>query len=106
MFSLRDLRFVLCSRDLDMLRAQRIIGFFILITHKSTRSEKPITWFRSVCIIVQRQATLLYYAKMADANSHKLNFINQRNEPYHEKERVKMSTTVTRSKSKNTRNGI
>ena len=29
MFSLRDLRFVLCSRDLDVLRAQRIIGFFI-----------------------------------------------------------------------------
>ena len=27
MFSLRDLRFVLCSRDLDVLRAQRIIGF-------------------------------------------------------------------------------
>ena len=44
MFSLRDLRFVLCSRDLDALRAQRIIGFFILITHKSTRSENPITW--------------------------------------------------------------
>ena len=40
MFSLRDLRFVLCSRDLDALRAQRIMGFF-LITHKSTRSEKP-----------------------------------------------------------------
>ena len=27
MFSLRDLRFVLCSRDLDVLRAQRIMGF-------------------------------------------------------------------------------
>ena len=39
-----DLRFVLCSRDLDVLRAQRIIGFFILITHKSARSENPITW--------------------------------------------------------------
>ena len=30
MFSLRDLRFVLCSRDLDVLRTQRIIGFFNL----------------------------------------------------------------------------
>ena len=30
MFSLRNLRFVLCSRDLDVLRAQRIIGFFYL----------------------------------------------------------------------------
>ena len=27
MFSLRDLRFTLCSRDLDVLRAQRIMGF-------------------------------------------------------------------------------
>ena len=32
----------LCSRDLDVLRAQRIIGFFSLITHKSTGSENPI----------------------------------------------------------------
>ena len=42
MFSLRDLRFVLCSRDLDVLRAQRIMGFFMLITHKSTRSPSHI----------------------------------------------------------------
>ena len=28
MFSLRDLRFVLCSRDLDVLRLQRTMGFF------------------------------------------------------------------------------
>ena len=28
MFSLRDLRFVLCSLDVDILRAQTIIGFF------------------------------------------------------------------------------
>ena len=39
--SLRDLRFLLCSRDFDVLRAQRIMDFFILITHKSTRSENP-----------------------------------------------------------------
>ena len=39
------LGFVLCSRDVDVLRAQRIIGFFILITHKSTRSENWITWW-------------------------------------------------------------
>ena len=37
--SLCDLRFLLCSLDLDVLGAQRIIGFFILITHKSTRSQ-------------------------------------------------------------------
>ena len=41
MFSLRDLRFLLCSFYLDVLRAQRIIGFFILITHNPTRSEIP-----------------------------------------------------------------
>ena len=50
MFSLRDLRFVLCSRDLDILRAQRIMGVFILITHKSTRSENTITWW--ICLFV------------------------------------------------------
>ena len=27
-------------------RAQRIIGFFMLITHKSTRSENPVRWMR------------------------------------------------------------
>ena len=43
-FSLRDMRFLLCSLDLDVLRAQRSMGFFILITHKPTRSENPITW--------------------------------------------------------------
>ena len=48
MFSLRDLRFVLFSRDLDVLRAQRIIGFFMLITHNSTRSKNAITWL--LCI--------------------------------------------------------
>ena len=31
-----------CSLDLDVLCVQRIMGFSILITHKSTRSE--ITW--------------------------------------------------------------
>ena len=44
MFSLRDLRFALCSLHLDVLRAQRIIGFSILITHKATRSENLIPW--------------------------------------------------------------
>ena len=48
MFSLCDLRFVLCSRDLDVLRAQRIMGFFILITHKSTRSKSPVTWLKLI----------------------------------------------------------
>ena len=35
--------FFLCSLDIDVRCAQRIIGFFILITHKSMRSENPIT---------------------------------------------------------------
>ena len=34
------------------------------------------------------------YANMAADNQHKLNFINQRNEPYHEKEHVKISKTA------------
>ena len=42
---LRNLRFVLCSRDLDALRAQRIIGFiFILTSQKPTRSRISITY--------------------------------------------------------------
>ena len=44
MFLPRDLRFMLCSRDLDVQPAQRIMGFFILITHRATRSENLITW--------------------------------------------------------------
>ena len=35
--SLRDLRFVFCSLDLDVRRAQRIIGFFILPTNQRGR---------------------------------------------------------------------
>ena len=37
------LRFMLRSRELHVLRAQRIIGFY-LITHKPTRTENPIAW--------------------------------------------------------------
>ena len=45
MFSLfHDLRFVLCSLHLDVVRTQRIMDFFIFITHKSTWSETLITW--------------------------------------------------------------
>ena len=43
MFSLLDRRFVLCSRDLDVLRAKRTMGYLIVITHKSTRLETTIT---------------------------------------------------------------
>ena len=44
MFSGRDQRCVLCSIEVDILSSQRIMGF-ILITHKSTRSENPVTWW-------------------------------------------------------------
>ena len=44
MLSLCDLRFALFSLDLRVLRAQRIMGFLILITHKSARSENSIRW--------------------------------------------------------------
>ena len=43
--SLLDLHFMLCSRDLDVLRAQRIIGLFSLITHKPT-------WSESTCVLL------------------------------------------------------
>ena len=39
MFSLLDLHFGLWSLYLHVLRTQRVLGFFIVITHKSTRSE-------------------------------------------------------------------
>ena len=40
MFLLRDLRFMLCSRDLDVLHAQRIMGFFILNLPTNQRGRK------------------------------------------------------------------
>ena len=36
MFLLHDLFFVLCSLDLDVLRAQRIMGFFIILYRVQT----------------------------------------------------------------------
>ena len=47
MFSQLDLCFLLCSLDLDVLRVQRVIGFFILITHKLMRLENAFTWYVS-----------------------------------------------------------
>ena len=44
MFSLRDLRFVLCSLDVDVLRVQRIIGFFNLNYMYPQINEVEITW--------------------------------------------------------------
>ena len=41
MFSLRDLRFVLCSREVDVLRAQRIIGFSYLYYPQIKEVGKP-----------------------------------------------------------------
>ena len=55
MFSLRDLRFLLCSRDLDTLRSQRIMCFLILVTHKSTRSENNN--YRFVSLPLRRNRT-------------------------------------------------
>ena len=44
MFSL----FMLCPHDVDVQRGQRIMGFFILTTHKSLGSENPITWTKQI----------------------------------------------------------
>ena len=56
MFSLRDLRFVLCSRDLDILRVQRIMGFVILITHK-TIPRRGGEWRGKIQIVELQQTT-------------------------------------------------
>ena len=50
-----SLRFVLCSLDLEELRAQRIIS----ATHKSTRSENPITWAEWLWLLCRHWLTLL-----------------------------------------------
>ena len=42
--SLHNLLIMFCSLDLDVLRVQRIMGSFYLITHKSMGSEHLITW--------------------------------------------------------------
>ena len=44
MFLLCHLSFVFCSLDLNILGAQRIMAFSILITHKSVRLENPISF--------------------------------------------------------------
>ena len=44
MFSLRDLRFLLRRTT-----HAKDYGLFILVTHKSTRLEKPITWLINLC---------------------------------------------------------
>ena len=49
MLSLLYLRFVRCSCDLDILRAQRTMGFFTLVTHKPTWSNNLITWLGIGC---------------------------------------------------------
>ena len=38
------LHFLIYSLDLEVVRAQMIMGFLILITHKSTGSESLIRW--------------------------------------------------------------
>ena len=50
MFTLCDLHFVLCSLNLDVLRAQTIIGFSIFITHKSMSLENLSTWIIIDCV--------------------------------------------------------
>ena len=52
-------RFALCSLDLHVLRVQKIIGFLILITHKSTRLKNPKTWQSQVKSL--RQMMLFMY---------------------------------------------
>ena len=46
LLSLRDLRFLFCSRDLDALYAQMIMGFFSLITHKVGKCDHMVDFAR------------------------------------------------------------
>ena len=50
LLSLRDLRFLFCSRDLDALYAQMIMGFFSLITHNYPQGRKMRShgWFCTI----------------------------------------------------------
>ena len=43
MFSLCDLRFLLCSRDLDVLRVQRIIVFFLNLNYPQINEVEKST---------------------------------------------------------------
>ena len=65
MFSLRDL----CSRDLDIQRAQRIMGFY-LNTQKSTRSEIPSHGLHALppnsCAHVENWKTLKMLSSLSD----------------------------------------
>ena len=44
MLSLRDLCFVLCSRDLDILRVQKIISAFLSYYPQIIEVRNPVTW--------------------------------------------------------------
>ena len=61
MFLRRDLHFMLCSCNLHLLRAQRIIGFFILITRNSVRSENPVMWLLLKCVWVTPYSSFSYH---------------------------------------------
>ena len=50
MFSLRDLFGISCSVHLISTRAKDHRLFLILITHKSTKSENPITWYLNIAL--------------------------------------------------------
>ena len=54
MLSLRDLRFVLRSRDLDVLRTQRIIG--LLSYYPQINEVRLITWSRHANYNVTKSA--------------------------------------------------
>ena len=50
MFSLRDLFDISCSVHLISTRAKDHRLFLILITHKSARSENPMTWYLNIAL--------------------------------------------------------
>ena len=79
MFSLLDLRFMLCSRDLDVACAQKIMDFISLITHKSTRLENPdhVELKSST-----GRRTLIFVHRVAKSESAKILWIFSNNLPF------------------------
>ena len=70
MFSLRDLRFALCSLELDVVRAQRIMGFILPINLKGRNIRSHgANWVQNseaVCVLSILLCPSLLKASVAD----------------------------------------
>ena len=60
MFSLRDLRFVLCSRDLDVLRAQRIMVKPNCTNGKDSRVRLRTNYLSITCCAIKGEGIMSF----------------------------------------------